>query len=248
MGFSPCVIDEVIKITKELNNIKSTKENLNVLTTGYPDILRSIEEFPFKGLEVRSDSEDIAKYHGKDPNRLRVPTAESFFKTLGFDLDVLDIKEIRGGELIFDLNWGLNDQINLGSPIRTRKYDLIVENGSLEHCFNFSQGLQTLASLVKKDGYIILWNPFFMPNHGFISVNPTFYCDFFEANGFEVIQQKLWNKERDGQELPYEVPKYKRFNFTCTNASLLTTVKKIKEVSGFEYPIQTKYKTLLGLK
>jgi hypothetical protein len=77
-----------------------------VAAFGYPDITASEDDIaPLlngKSICYREDSEAICKRHGL-PNR-PVPDADSFFNAFDVHLDVYDVTQERGNELLCDLN------------------------------------------------------------------------------------------------------------------------------------------------
>lgn len=234
MALSPQVVKLVEQVlTKDLKG-----KDIKVASLGYPDILLPLDSFSFKDkLEPHPDSESITNFHGR--GSFVIPTAESFFKALGATLEVLDVKAWRGDEIIVDLNYDAN-------PKET--YDLLLDNGTLEHCFNVPMAIWNIRGFVKPGGYVIHWNPHHMPNHGFYNFSSTFFWDWYEANGGKVVDQTLWNFEtNDGktQEVGYMVPNTKRFNFPSYNNSLLTLVKIESERSEKPvFPVQTKYRKM----
>ena len=138
------------------------KTGRRVASMGYPDIIAPMElvekimgdEFP--KLTYRQDSEAICKRHGIAQRE--IPDAHSFFKAMGCALDVYDIVKERGCEILCDLN----------HPIVPRgTYDIVLDVGTAEHCFNIGQAIVNMADIVRKDGYIIHVNPFNCGNHGF---------------------------------------------------------------------------------
>lgn len=233
MALSPQVVELVIQ------TIKMLPKGARVASLGYPDILLPLEfierEFGLTGLEPHPDSTNITKFHGR--GEFVVPTGESFFKSLGAELSVLDIKAWRGDEIIVDLN----HPIDLA---KIEPFDLLIDNGTTEHCFNVPQAMVNYLYLVKPEGYIIHWNPSNMMNHGFYNFSPTFFWDWYEHNGCTVEHQSLWNFEKEKGEVGYDVPSTKRFNFTSYNCSLLTLVKRGKILFNGVYPNQAKYRKL----
>lgn len=241
MALSPQVVHLVIDCINQLKT--NSKNKLKVASLGYPDILLSLatleDNYGLKGLASRPDWKEVSKFHGR--GELKIPSAESFFDSLGVELDVLDIKQWRGGEIIVDLNCPIKDKTLLN------KYDLVINNGTTEHCFNVVQAMINIWKMVKVGGCVLDWGPAWMPNHGFWSFNPTLYYDFYGANGGQVLTQSLWNFEsRDEKtvEVPYEINPVKRFNFSSYNCSLLTLSKKTAKLNKIVYPVQTKYKSM----
>ena len=196
-----------------------------------------LDSFAFKDkLVVRKDSDKVTAFHGRD--KFKVPTAESFFAALGAELIVLDIKKWVGNEVVIDLNKEYTGR-------KLQYFDLLIDNGTVEHCFNAPMTMWNIRNLVKPGGYIIHWNPHHMPNHGFYNFSGTFFEDWYNANGGVVEEMVLWNfQELDGKavEQAYQVPRTARFNFPSYNNSLLTLVKiKGKPPKNPRWPTQTKY-------
>ncbi len=220
------------------------KPGMRVCSFGYPDIiapLPMIEKLmgnQFALLEPRQDSDAICKRHGLQYRP--IPDAESLFKLLDCTLDVYDVVKERGCEILCDLNdkWrrnGLFDPMN--------DYDIVLDVGTVEHCFNIAQAVMNMAGLVKEGGYIIHENPFNWGNHGFYNLNPTWYADFYTANGFELLDCGFATK--DGGRA--EVPLTKRFVFTGREVNVFCMAQR-NTIQSFVYPQQSKYaKTAAGL-
>jgi hypothetical protein len=202
------------------------KPGMRVASMGYPDVIAEID---LKGLEYREDSEAICKRHGL--KQRPIPDAHSFFKLMGAELDVYDIVKERGCEIILDLN-------ERGIP--AHQYDIVLDVGTAEHCFNIGQALINMGSMVKEGGYIIHENPSNWGNHGFYNLNPTLFYDFYTDNGFEVEELKLVT--RDGCEA--KPPPTQRFKFSPEELNIFCLARRVM-VQSFIYPTQTKYKQLL---
>lgn len=213
---------------------KRTKAGARIASMGYPDIIAPLEEvWALLGertaahLEYRDDSEDICRRH-LGTERRKVPDAKSFFSLLGARLDVFDIVQERGDEILCDLN----------EPMRhTVEYDIVIDPGTLEHCFNIAQAAFNMANLVKLGGAIFHENPFNWGNHGLYGLNPTWYHDFYESNGFKLVDCRLIYK---GGEVR-DVPRTQRFVYTGPEANLFAVAERI-EVVQMRYPVQTKYR------
>jgi hypothetical protein len=213
-------------------------ESQTVLALGYPDILadRALLEQLFGPEAVaaatyREDSESIARWH-KMPEGTRVPEALNFFALLGYDLEILDIGALRGGEMIHDMNQPVPQRLH-------RRYALVIDPGTLEHCFNIAQAVVNMAQMVAPGGCVLHANPLNMFNHGFYNLNPTWYHDFYAANGFE-IQALYAVSDPVGARNRYAVPHTKRFLQTLPESTLHVLAHRIKE-TAVVWPMQTKY-------
>jgi SAM-dependent methyltransferase len=205
-----------------------------IASMGYPDII-----FPPEGLaqlvgprieklQYREDSDDICKRHGLKPHK--VPNAESLFELYGATLDVFDITDERGCEIILDLNYPLPANA-------VGQFDYVLDVGTLEHCFNAPQAMVNMAAMLKVGGIIIHENPFNWGNHGFWNLNPTLYHDFYTDNGFEILELKILT--RDGRVA--EAPMTKRFQFLEAEANCFVIAAKVEDVET-TFPKQSKYR------
>ena len=234
MGLSPQIVDAVIEVVQKYKKANPGKTP-KVLTYGYPDILKDIKEIKLGGLEAHPESVSIAGYHGRT---VTVPSAESFFKALECEFTVVDIKKWRGNELVLDLNYAVPESL-YGA------YDIIVDGGTIEHCFNIGTVMSNTLKMMSAGGYVVHWNPMHMPNHGFFNLNPTFYYDWYLNNGGSLEHQTAWELEHPSKpEKVLTVPKTERFSYKSENISLLTIAKKIEDTPTITWPMQTKYAKL----
>ena len=214
---------------------KILKPGMRICSLGYPDIIAPIKYLP--GLEYRADSEAICRRHGL-PLR-QIPDAESYFALLGCKLDVYDIVRERGCEIEIDLNYPVP---MMGWTGKHGIYDVVLDVGTAEHCFNIGQAIINMASLVKEGGYIIHENPHSgWGNHGFYSLHPTWYHDFYETNGFKLLNCHLVT--RDGRI--GDVPHTKRFQANGEELNIFALAQRVT-IQPFTYPQQTKYATMVA--
>lgn len=205
---------------------------------GYPDIIYPAKELEkllgakMRGLKYREDSEAICKRHGLSDRR--IPDADSLFGLLGATLDVFDIVENRGGEIIRDLNepWGRDFHYS-------EKYDFVLDIGTLEHCFNIGQAAFNMASLVRRGGTIFHENPFNWGNHGLYNLNPTWYSDFYIANGFTLLYCQLLNRT----EVTTNIPPNGRFVWDRPGEYNILAYARRDAILPFIFPKQHKYRS-----
>lgn len=224
-------IMEIIEVWKLENPGKTPK----VLSVGYPDIIVNMMDIPLEGLKEHPESARISSYHGRFD--IKVPTCESFFKAQGAEFTVTDVKKWRGNELMLDLNYPIPKSLH-------DKYDIVLDLGTSEHVFNIGTVMNNYKNLVPKGGHIVHFNPAWMPNHGFFNFSPTFFYDWYMANGCSILHQTLWLIEGavGEPEKCVSIPKTERFELMAKNASLLTLVKKVETTNPEPiWPMQTKY-------
>lgn len=217
-----------------------------IISLGYPDILVSPQYIKelwgkriYDELTFHPDSASIINWHGVASLTDKIIEAEHFFSLLGFDLDIVDITKARGNEIIIDLN-------NPCPQNLYQKYDLVIDAGTSEHCFNIAQAVKNIAIMVKKGGYIHHVNPINSFNHGFYNLNPTWYYDFYLDNGFIIHDMKLvYNGSVN--PLGQNVSPYKRFINIPENSFLFSLIQR-KEIKDIQWPIQYKYRKNPTLK
>jgi hypothetical protein len=140
-------------------------------------------------LPIHELSEKMRVVHGWNGP---IPRAHEVFEAIGLQLDVID-REIRDGcERVVDLNEHAGyPNFGLGA------YDLVVDPGTLEHCFNIAQAGLNLANAVTVGGHIAQAVPMSMFNHGYYNLNPIWFIDLYsEANGFAI--KRLLLRHADG--------------------------------------------------
>lgn len=231
MAMNPLMTFKLVKRLKE-------KPGARIAAMGYPDIVapqKNVAEWTkgcLRPLSYRLDSEQICLRHGVLPSR-PIPDAESFFGLFGAKLDVFDIEQERGGEILCDLNKPI-DEAHVG------KYDFVVDVGTLEHCFNIGQAALNMASMLNAGGVIFHENPFNWGNHGFYGLNPTWYADFYGQAGFILHDCRLLR--RDGGQAKMESrSRVQRFIWAEGEANCYAMAQRV-EVQPIGWPTQTKYK------
>ncbi|APV49657.1 hypothetical protein BWI17_08185 [Betaproteobacteria bacterium GR16-43] len=211
-----------------------------ILSLGYPDILASPAQTArifgpdiAAKLAFRADSQQILKWHNMGEQAGGVIEARSLFTALGYELDVIDLVEARGGEIIHDLNTPLPAEHH-------GRYAAVLDAGTLEHCFDIAQAAKNVAGAVALGGFAMHGNPLNMYNHGFYNLNPTWYHDFYAANGFaierlDIVLEAVSETPRIGA-----APAYQRFTNMPDGATLLAIARR-KSAAEIRWPIQHKY-------
>jgi SAM-dependent methyltransferase len=246
INFAKFILDSA----KDLTPLNS-KQSFQICSLGWPDLLFTPadaekqlsnlfnDETP-KELNF-SESARIKDYHGlRFDGNLACP--KWFFSSLNAKLVVLDIKVLHGEELIADL--GAPNSVD---PLK-ESFDLVIDNGTIEHIFNIPQAMSNIASLVRLGGVVVHSNPFLMPNHGFWSINPTMYFDFYESNGFKLETVLIVSNYNDKRISLSREQFYKRFRFgKIEECCIWTVAKRLSRVENqFVFPTQTKYRQMLS--
>jgi hypothetical protein len=193
-----------------------------VLSLGYPDLVMSPEVFTaLTGKTVPSGNEAGATWQGMD----EIPETAAAFAALGTEVfRAVDVAASRGMEQIADLNY----------PQDLGKWDLVIDPGTIEHCFNIGQAILNAAEAVAVDGLILHIPPMTMLNHGFYNLNPTLFHDFYGQNGWEILHLLI----SDGIAIG-PVPRIERFE-TQPELSLYVLCRRLRN-DTLKLPTQSKY-------
>jgi hypothetical protein len=107
---------------------------------------------------------------------------ETLFRLLGFDtVESGDIAAWEGADHIFDLNQAVSESLH-------GRFDAVFETGTIVQIFDLPQVLENLHHMLKVGGRVIHCA---VPsnNHmdlGFYMLCPTFFADYYSANGYRV--------------------------------------------------------------
>jgi hypothetical protein len=187
----------------------------DILSLGYPDLLISpafVERFfpQLSGVKIptRSDSEVVARGHGRPPGTVFYD-AFAFFEALGGKLTVIDFADLGHGEKVVDLNQPLSQNRRDPQSWHNR-FDIIIDPGTIEHCFNVATAMENIVSMLRASGFVFHQDAISFPNHGFFSLSPTFFVDFYASNGFEIAQPRCFitNAHRSSELMLWDLVKF----------------------------------------
>ncbi|HEX3061277.1 MAG TPA: hypothetical protein VHP55_01355 [Usitatibacter sp.] len=216
---------------------------LQGLLLAYPDLLvsratlgRILGEEVLEGAIERADAAETWKFH---VGTVADPMFDSIdiLSRLGVDSTVIDVARLRGVERIVDLNEPLP------ADLRGR-FDLVVDTGTCEHCFNVAQAFVNACEALAAGGILVHAAPLTRMNHGFWNFSPTLYPDFFGDNGFEL--QLLTGVEgtvKDGFRT-FAVEAFRRFEAPADAA--LYVIARRNEVREIRWPVQRKYRGVIS--
>jgi hypothetical protein len=192
-----------------------------VLSLGYPDIVAPAEEIErLFGIKPTRFT-DFGRWHGVT---YPLPETAELFSAIGARLECVDLHPSRGVERVVDLN----HSCDLGT------HDLVLDAGTIEHCFNVAQAILNAAGAVAVGGAIFHAPPMTMLNHGFYNINPTLLHDFYTQNGWHI--DLLVGATREGT---FAVPPTARF--AGKPESSLYCVARRMAAGALRFPTQTKY-------
>lgn len=214
------------------------------LLLAYPDLLvpraglaRIVGEGVLAGVALRDDAASAWAHHGLAGVGDPMFESLAFFRALGVEPEVIDVARLRGVERLVDLNHPLPADL-------ARAFDLVVDTGTCEHCFNVGQAFANACEALAHRGVLVHAAPLTRVNHGFWNFSPTVYPDFFGANGFEL--QVLTGVAGDivtGMRT-FAVDPVGRFDPPADAA--LYVVAERREVRDLAWPVQRKYQGMLA--
>ncbi len=107
------------------------------------------------------------------------------FGIAGGRVHAVDFSEYENADIVFDLNEDLPEGM-------FEKYDYVINGGTLEHIFDAAKAMKNISGMVKPGGVIIHIVPLAgLADHGFYSFSPTFFLDYYETNGFDIINLNM---------------------------------------------------------
>lgn len=214
------------------------------LLFSYPDLLvpraslvQAVGEKVLERLPARADAARIWAYHGLAGVEEPIYDSEAMFRELGVDPTIVDVAKLRGDERIVDLNFPL-------PPDLVARFDLVVDTGTCEHCFNVAQAFANACNALAPGGMLVHAAPLTRVNHGFWNFSPTIYPDFFEDNGFRIhalvgVSGSLKEGRRTFALDPFaraQVP---------PEAAVYVVAERV-EVRELRWPVQRKYRGMIG--
>lgn len=215
-------------------------KDASVCCLGYPDVLVSEEQArQVLGEEVaaqlshRPDSDQILAWHGLRSKLDRVIDARSLFEAMGLQFTAIDLVASRGGERIVDLNDPLTADL-------IEAFDIMLDAGTMEHCFNVGQAIRNIVDMTKVGGFVVHLNPMTMINHGFFNFSPTFYHDFYGQNGHQLMAPIHGVSIRGIEVTSYQMDPVRRQAVGDPNSSIMCVARK-KHNRPLVWPMQSKY-------
>jgi hypothetical protein len=180
------------------------RQRPRVLLLGYPDSLFSEADLKKAGVDLSwnslpklpvEQSAVIWRNHGF-PELSDQPMVETkgMLNQMGADVFVVDFIRWGGEDLVLDLN----KPVRFWTGWRIPKADLIVDPGTLEHCFNVAQAFDNVDRLLAPGGIVFHQSAAAFPNHGFWSISPTAFFDFYQSRGYELGYPKVVDRPEGG--------------------------------------------------
>jgi len=195
-----------LKVLLNENN-RCAFKGKDLLSLGRQDIFVTEAKF----LEILSEfsltpiarPQNILSYKGTEAEKGFI-SDDYVYSALGFSsFKSLDASAYEGADIIFDLNTStLPDELKSSS-------DVILDAGTLEHIFNVPVAMSNIFKMLRVGGRVIHQAPSSNHiDHGFYMFSPTFFWDFYLANGFDVDVLQVARYSTDWLEAKWEISDY----------------------------------------
>ncbi len=188
------------------------------------------------------------------PDQGAVNEDKELFRLLGFDgIETIDQSDYEGAEHIVDMNQPLDN------PGLIERFDVIANNGSLEHIFNVPNCLNNMTRMLKVGGHVIHWVPLNnWVDHGFYQISPALLIDYYLDNNFAVRDGKIFQYvfSQSDRELDIRyvgingVPSYATLHYPFASIQgkfdggmygYVFVAQKLKESTATTIPSQSQY-------
>lgn len=183
---------QLLNSLKQVSSVFLRRKDANpikILSLGYPSVCLPTQYSNQENFKPREPNNSIER-NLKTNSQIKGFNLEFFefdhilsslFIDKKFTLEVLDIHSAQYPGII----WDLNKEIPYSYY---NNYDLILDSGSLEHCFNIGTAFQNIARMLSLNGMIVSAIPYFSPHHGYYNVNPNLLYEFYcPLNGFKLV-------------------------------------------------------------
>ena len=188
-----------------------TKSKKKVLSLGHPDLLL-------------------------DKDFLQTIYDNSFIEKIPEDKYHVDIRKLHKKESSFFIYdpYFIFEQYNYEIDQEYCEYfDLVLDGGTLEHCYNISQAFKNVCQMVKVGGFSLHTNPANSLNHGYFNLNPLFYDHGFTKNGFNIHDLCILDQTQCVQS----IRGIKKGKVIPVKASVFCKAEKVTQVK-FVWPSQ----------
>ncbi len=178
-----------------------------------------------------------------------------FLEALGFDsVASMDASEYQGATVCGDLNTPVD-------PRLAGQYDVVLEQGTLEHVFHLPMALQNIHALLKVGGRMI----FLLPcsnhvDHGYYSFSPVLFHDYLTENRYRIDDLSMITFDGDWYHATYKLYSYDPrmpfhaigsahgFDREHVTVGLWGVATKTAETTGDKIPTQFHYRELAWQK
>ena len=239
---------------KKLVESRNSLEDKKIVSIGYPDLMLQNSDIdrilPLSSQKFIEKRPEAMKWHGLNSKKFSFFSIQNFFESSGWTFEYLDIKQGTGS------NSDGFIEVDLNNPLPSHlysNYDILIDSGTAEHCFNIGKVFENYFQLLKPGGILIQYIPFLSPNHGFWSVNPTLFFDLADFNPIKLLDVQMTSYsnyhqyfEDKGIDIPFS--KFGKFSLPSgsNNIILMLHVYKKLKKANFQFPVQSKYRSMIS--
>lgn len=241
MAIDEYYLDLLVQLVEQAFSRPPVDGLRKVACLSYPDLivdraklLRSVGPEIFAKLSGSPQTEAIRNWHRLPQSFDPIYDTDSLLKAWGFAATYFDLAVLRGVETVLDFNEPV-------PPAHLLAYDLLLDTGTLEHCFNVGVAFKSVCDMVKNGGFIISMAPATKLNRGFWNFSPTAYYDAFSQNGFVIHYLKGRTKSETGAGFFDFLPDPTLRGILPAEAVLMCVARKTTD-APFKWPVQSKYR------
>ncbi|MCL1985800.1 MAG: hypothetical protein FWG59_05065 [Betaproteobacteria bacterium] len=158
---------------------------------------------------------------------------QNIFAGFGCEYSAIDVIAHTGTEKIHDLNYPITDNLR-------DVFDIVVDGGTMEHCFNVPEVLFNIVKMLKLNGFILHISPITYPNHGYYNFNPVLFHEFYTHNGCKTISCTCAVVYSEDQ--PKTIPLSDTFELPLQNTVMFFIAQKIIATNSIGFPLQGIYR------
>ena len=223
------ILDFNFKKIQQVFNLNCLETPTEVVCLGWPDFIVS-EELMFEIYGETAEQfriENNPKSWGRKERELF--DVHAVFQHHNCNLTIIDVIQHRGVEEFLDLNEPLEENF-------FQRFDLVVDTGTIEHCFNAGTAFKNMCNMTKVGGVIITAAPYSRPFHGYYNFTREMYTDGFGKNGFDILEIVGTISKKMHVALDEDF-----FTKNMPAQGILNCIAKKVEDKEFKWPIQGKY-------
>lgn len=235
----------------EYNLLRRMRQE-NMLPLG-ADILELGEANWYGDVGLNVLSQDIAKYAAPERQQALAAQLQETVAANGKDV-MWDIAKIYWETFLRPASMTAIDfhgtekalQLDLNGPIDLgRRFDIVMNIGTLEHVFNVAQGFKTVHDHTRPGGFMLHGMPFTgWVEHGFYNFNPTIIWDLAASNDYR-IEMFVYSEIKPAKIVQLtereQVLKMAKNREIGENSMIYVLLRRPDEEKPFQIPMQGFY-------
>lgn len=200
----------------------------------------------YQALAAKWGWSDLAERQDHPPDYF--PDDKDFCRLLGYERALaVDVDGREGAEIVFDLNLPLPPELH-------DRFDVVYNNGTLEHLFNVPMALDNIFKFLRVGGTVI--HSCLMNNeveHGFYQFSPTLFYDYYANNNWSVLDCFIVQHHFSGENHSFRLIPFDTYSFPPNRGEplygklddkvydIIFVARKLPESTGDRIPTQYRY-------